>query len=307
MIEQSIILFYKYVALKNPKEILKWQKYICQKLNLKGRIILAHEGINGTLGGLIQNLETYKDTMQKHELFSDIDFKESKNIAHHFPRLYVALRKEIVNLGIDPTIISADQAGIRLEPNLAHELIAQKKDDLIIIDCRNQVESAIGTIEGALRPAVNHFREFPEYIDTHLETLQDKQVLMFCTGGVRCERASAYIKSKGVAKEVFHIKGGIHRYVEQFPNGFFKGKNYVFDGRVAVKVTDDILGSCFICKKPCDDYTNCLRASCNRHFISCQDCVIQYQNTCSFHCHDLITNHQAPKRPHPVKTYGAAL
>ena len=103
-------------------------------------------------------------------------------------------------------------------------LSAQKPDNLVIIDCRNQAESAIGIIEGALRPPVDRFRDFPAYIDKHAQAFKDKQILMYCTGGVRCERASAYIKSKNVAQEVYHIKGGIHRYVQEFPHGFLKEK-----------------------------------------------------------------------------------
>ena len=299
----SIILFYKYVTITNPKEILKWQKSLCAQLGLKGRVIIAHEGINGTLGGPDTHLEQYKKMMDEHALFGNIDWKETKNTQDHFPRLRIVVKNEIAYLGLDTNTIRADQAGVHLEPSQAHELIAKKSDDLIIIDCRNASESEIGRIEGAIRPDTKYFRDFPGYVDQNLDLLKDKQVLMYCTGGVRCERATAYVKTKAVAKEVYHIKGGIHRYVEQFPNGFFKGKNYVFDGRLAVKVTDDILGSCSICKAPCDDFSNCLRAACNKHFIGCQNCVTNYGNTCSALCYDMITNHNAPKRPNPMKVY----
>ena len=299
----SIILFYKYIFIKDPNAILKWQKEICFRLGLKGRVILAQEGINGTLGGDHKAIEIYKREMLAHPLFGEIDFKQTDNTGNHFPRLRIVVKKEIVNLGLDPEAIKADQAGIHLEPSQAHELIEKKPANLVIIDCRNQVESAIGTIPGAIKPEVARFRDFPAYVDQHLDNLKDKQVLMYCTGGVRCERASAYIKSKGVAQEVYHIKGGIHRYIEQFPDGFFRGKNYVFDGRTAIKVTNDILGTCSICQTSCDEYTNCLRALCNRHFIGCQDCLEKYGNTCSAVCHDMIMNQNAPKRPNPCKVY----
>ena len=302
----TIILFYKYIHIKELKKILVWQKILCKELGLKGRVILAHEGINATLGGLSQNIETYKAAMSSHELFGNIDFKESHNTQDHFPRLRIVIKNEIVHLGLDPSYATAQQAGIHLEPVQAHALMAQNPNDLVIIDCRNPYESAIGTIPGAIRPDVAHFRDFPAYIDNHLEDIKNKQVLMYCTGGVRCERASAYVKLKGVAKEVFHIKGGIHRYVEEFPDGFFRGKNYVFDGRVAVKITDDILGSCSLCNAPCDDYSNCLRAACNKHFIGCNNCINIYANTCSALCYDLITNHNAQKRPNPIRTYKAS-
>lgn len=302
---QTIIIFYKYIHLDNPQRIMAWQKGLCQKLHLKGRIILAHEGINGTLGGSPDHINTYKHHMQAHPLFSDIDFKESYNTGDHFPRLRVVVKTEIVNLGLDPQAITATQAGIRLEPAQAHELIAKSPEDLLIIDCRNYAESAIGTMQGAVRPPVNHFRDFPAYVDRNINLFKNKQVLMYCTGGVRCERASAYIKTKQIAKEVYHIKGGIHRYIEQFPQGFFRGKNYVFDGRTAVKVTDDILGNCFICQTPSDEYTNCLRAECNKHFICCTPCKTTYGNTCSSTCYKLIITHKAACRPTPVKVYSS--
>lgn len=299
----SIILFYKYVSIQYPQQILKWQKKICQELNLKGRVILAQEGINGTLGGTTENLERYKQTMNEHPLFGDIDFKESHNTGDHFPRLRIVVKNEIVHLGLDPKMVRAEDAGIALDPDQAHTLIAQKPKNLVIIDCRNNVESAIGRIENAIAPDTKYFRQFPEYVDTHLEELKDKQVLMYCTGGVRCERASAYIKSKGVAQEVYHMKGGVHRYVEAFPHGFFKGKNYVFDGRVAVKVTDDVLGTCYVCARPWDEYTNCLRADCNRHYIGCTDCIQKLHNTCSTECDELVNIKNAAKRPQPMKAY----
>lgn len=299
----TIILFYKYIHIPEPKKILVWQKMLCKELMLKGRVLIAHEGINATLGGLSENIEKYKIAMSNHDLFRDIDFKESHNTQDHFPRLRIVVKNEIVNLGLDTNYATADQAGIHLDPSQAHTLMAEKPKDLVIIDCRNPYESAIGTIPGAIRPDVPHFRDFPAYIDSHLEDIKNKQVLMYCTGGVRCERASAYVKLKGVSKEVFHIKGGIHRYVEEFPDGFFRGKNYVFDGRVAVKITDDILGSCSICNVPCDDYSNCLRAACNKHFIGCNNCINTYANTCSALCYDLITNHHHQKRPNPKKIY----
>lgn len=299
----SIILFYKYVSIQYPQQILKWQKRICQELNLKGRVILAHEGINGTLGGHPKQLEQYKKLMNEHPLFDQIDYKESHNVGDHFPRLRIVVKNEIVNLGLDPQVIRAEDAGIALEPQEAHSLLAQKPENLVIIDCRNTVESAIGRIENAIAPDTKYFREFPEYVDAHLDDLKDKQVLMYCTGGVRCERASAYIKSKGIAEKVYHMKGGVHRYVEAFPKGFFKGKNYVFDGRVGVKITDDILGICYICNRPWDEYTNCLRAECNRHYIGCPECVEKLQNSCSENCLELVNAGKAHKRPSIVKSY----
>lgn len=295
---ERIILFYKYTDITYPKQILKWQRALCIRLRLKGRIILAHEGINATLGGRTEALEGYKKAMGKHLLFGDIDFKESSGSAADFPRLRIMIRDEIVHLGLDTTEISPHDGGQHLSPQQAHQLMKAKPDDLVILDCRNSYETAIGTFEGAIRPNTRYFREFPAWVDKNSDLLKDKQILMDCTGGIRCERASAYVKSKGIAKQVYQIEGGIHRYTEQYPDGFFRGKNYVFDNRISVKVTDDILGECSLCKTTCDKYTNCINAECNLHFISCDICLQTYANSCSLKCQKLVATHQVNQRPH---------
>lgn len=292
----KILLFYKYTDITYPKQILKWQKTLCESLGLKGRLILAHEGINGTIGGTSKNVDLYKQQMQEHPLFADIDFKESEGSDDHFPRLRIVIKDQIVNFGIDPQKIRAQDGGIHISPQDAHALMAEKNDNVVILDCRNGYETKIGTFVGSIEPKTQKFRDFPEYVDTHLDLFKDKEVVMACTGGVRCERASAYLKSKGITKKVYQISGGIHRYCEQFPDGFFRGKNYVFDGRVTLPVTDDILSQCTLCQKASDDYTNCLHALCNKHFICCNSCLTDYKNTCSKHCYTLVYEHNAPRR-----------
>lgn len=293
----KIILFYKYVNLESPKRVLKWQKKICEELGLKGRIILAHEGINATLGGSIANLERYKEIMNASPEFSGIDFKESEGGAESFPRLRIVVKDEIVNFQADPVAADLKNTGIHLTPKEVHELLTDKPENLVILDGRNHYEARIGKFTDAIVPEIAHFRDFPKYIDEHADEFKDKQVLMYCTGGIRCERASAYLNSKGVAQEVYQIQGGIHRYVEQYPDGYFRGKNYVFDDRVAVKVTDDVLGTCDVCDAACDEFTNCLNASCNKHFIGCAACIKKLENTCSPTCMELVATAVVKKRP----------
>ena len=235
--------------------------------------------------------------MQEHPLFDEIDFKESSGGAESFPRLSVKVKNEIVHLGVDTKKYTAFNGGIHLEPQEAHELLSNRPEDLIVLDTRNTYESAIGQFVDSIIPDIEHFRDLPKYIDENLDLFKDKKVLMHCTGGVRCERATSYLKEKGVATEVYQIKGGIHRYIEQFPDGFFRGKNYVFDNRVAVKANNDILGKCYICNVPNDDYTNCLNATCNRHFLCCPECKTALQNACSQNCLELIVSNQVKKRP----------
>lgn len=298
----KILLFYKYVDITYPEQIRKWQEKLCKQLALTGRVLIAHEGINATLGGNDQALESYKEEINAHPLFGNIDFKESEGDERHFPRLRVVVRTEITKLGLDPQIITAKNGGIHLSPQEAHTLMQEAPQDLLIFDARNNYESRIGTFKNAITPDIDNFRDLPNYIENNLDLFKDKEVLMFCTGGIRCERASSYLKSKSVAKTVYQIEGGIHRYAEQFPDGFFRGKNYVFDGRIAMKITNDVLSSCEICSIPYDDYINCFNAECNKQFIGCEPCLLKLGNTCSQKCHELVEQNKVVVRKIPKKT-----
>jgi predicted sulfurtransferase len=297
----TIILFYKYVELANPESIKDWQKALCTKLGLTGRIILATEGINATLGGSRESVDRYIIAMNAHPDFGGIDFKESPGNADYFPRLRVVVKREIVNLGIDPRELPAANGAQHLTPAQAHELIAHKPDDLIILDGRNNYESRVGAFEGAILPTVATFREFPQYVEQHKDLFENKQVLMYCTGGIRCERASAYLKQHTNARAVYQIEGGIHRYAEHFPNGFFKGKNYVFDARVAAPISTDILTVCDWCPAPYDEYTNCINARCNKQIIMCPACEAREGTACSTACQILIRENKTRIRTKPTK------
>lgn len=293
----KIILFYKYIDIAYPKQVMKWQQEICKELQLKGRVLISHEGINGTLGGTIENLDRYKALMSEHELFDTIDFKESTGGPECFPRLAVKVRNEAVSLGIPYDALTPRNAAQHLTPQETHELIASQPENLVILDARNDYEWAIGKFENAITPPIENFRDLPRYLDANSDQFKDKEVLMYCTGGIRCERASAYLNEKNIAKKVYQMEGGIHRYVEQYPDGFFRGKNYVFDGRISVRVNDDILASCTICSIPCDDYHNCLNALCNDHFIACTSCIEKLGNTCSKECQTLLVEKKVQERP----------
>ncbi len=292
----KILLFYKYIKLENPQEIADWQKELCLSLELKGRIILACEGINGTVGGSEEATKKYIEAMEAHPLFTNIDFKDAAGSAAHFPRLRIMVKKEIVNLGIDPEKLTIKDTGQYLTPQEAHELMNQAPEDLVILDTRNDYETAIGTFTNAIAPNTRYFREFPAYIDKNLDLFKDKQVLMTCTGGVRCERASAYVKLKGVAKNVMHLKGGIHRYIEQYPDGHFKGSNYVFDARISHAVSNDLLSECNLCKTATDYYENCKNAFCNKQFLVCASCKDAFGQSCSVSCVELIKNNKVSVR-----------
>jgi predicted sulfurtransferase len=299
---EKIILFYKYVDIESPKATYKWLFKLCQELNLKGRILLAQEGINGTLGGTLAALTKFIEAMNNHPLFGGIDFKDSDGSADHFPRMQITIKKEILNSGLAPEY-KAHNGGKHLKPSEVHAMLSEKPADLVVLDARNDFEWKIGKFTDAITPDIPHFRDFPDYVDKNLGTFKDKQVLMYCTGGIRCERASAYLKAQGVAKEVYQIEGGIHRYVEQYPEGFFRGKNYVFDARVTVRINDDVVGRCDICSADYDEITNCINASCNKQFIVCPACVEKLHNTCSSSCKELVDAKKVNVRTKPKKLY----
>jgi len=296
-----ILIFYKYIAIKKPSEEVAAQKKLCNQLELRGRIYIAPEGINGTVGGSFDATENYKVALRQHPLFFDMDIKESEGSAEHFPRLQVTAKKQAVNFGIDPSIISPQNSGIHVSPEEAHALIAENSQDLVVLDVRNDYEWKIGAFTNSVKAPIENFRDFPQYLDEHLDEFKNKRVIMVCTSGIRCEPATAYLKKKQVAKEVFHIKGGIQRYTEQYPDGYFRGKNYVFDGRISQKITDDILGQCDHCKNPNDDYTNCINAQCNKQIISCPECINVYENTCSTVCAQLVKSGKVKVRVIPRK------
>jgi predicted sulfurtransferase len=292
----TILLYYKYVSIPNPIEIQNWQKELCARLGLTGRILLAHEGINGTVGGSDEAAQEYIKAMNEHPLFGGIDFKTAPGSAQAFPRMKISIKKEIVHLGIDPEQLTVKDTAEHLSPEQIHNLLNNPPEDLVIVDTRNSYEIAVGKFRNAIDPQTRYFRQFPKWVDDNIDMFKDKTVFMYCTGGVRCERATAYVNVKNVAKKIVQLEGGIHRYIEQFPDGHFRGKNYVFDNRITVRANDDILSSCLNCPTPADDFFNCLNALCNKHFTSCPECLQKFENTCSIKCQELIKHKQAPER-----------
>jgi predicted sulfurtransferase len=298
----TILLYYKYVNIQSPIEIQKWQKELCSRLGLTGRILLAHEGINGTVGGSEQATQEYIAAMNEHPFFGGIDFKTAPGGAEAFPRMRISIKKEIVNLGIDPQELTVKDTAEHLTPQQIHDLLNNPPQDLVIIDTRNSYEVAVGKFNNAIDPQTRYFRQFPQWVDQNVDMLKDKTVFMYCTGGVRCERATAYVNIKNIAKKVVQLEGGIHRYIEQFPDGHFRGKNYVFDNRITVRANEDILSKCLNCPTLSDEYFNCLNALCNKHFTSCPTCFEIFDRTCSTKCQELIKYKQAPERQPFAKT-----
>lgn len=272
----DIILFYKYVHIDNPAKLMLHQKELQLSLGLKGRSIIASEGVNITLEGIPENVDKYLEDLFSDPRFKDINIKRSEGTGNSFPRTSVKVRNEIVSLGLDKACdIDPNQlTGIHLPAEELHKWFQEGKE-FYIVDMRNVYEHQVGHFEGSICPPMDNFRELPRFIES-ISHLKDKTVLTVCTGGVRCEKASGYLLSQGF-KDVYQLENGIVTYMEKYPNENFLGKLYVFDSRIAMGFyTDDpkhqVVGKCWVCEKPCERFTNCVVNDCNRKMIACQSC-----------------------------------
>lgn len=276
MKEYQILLFYKYVHIANPEETKGWIVGLCEKYHVKGRLIIASEGINFTFEGKTQDTEDFIVEMQSDERFSHIHFKRSAGTGDAFPKLSVKVREEIVSAHLGTCDIDPNEVtGKHLPPKELHEWIRSGKE-FYIIDMRNAYEHKVGKFAGSICPPLENFRDLPKIIES-IAHLKNKTVVTVCTGGVRCEKASGYLITQGFT-DVYQLDGGIVSYMEQFPNEDFEGKLYVFDRRVMMGFyTDDethtVIGTCDHCGAVSEQYINCENKTCNRHMILCDACV----------------------------------
>ncbi|XP_033105767.1 thiosulfate sulfurtransferase/rhodanese-like domain-containing protein 2 [Anneissia japonica] len=289
----QVLLFYRYCHLEDPHDICSWQQEFCQRLKLSGKIRIANEGINGTVGGSVAATQIYMDALILHPAFLNMskeDFKTSKGSAEDFSKgLMVRVCNEIVQMGIEPSEISHIDGGNHITPSEFHQELERTKNssstnDTLFVDCRNYYESNVGRFEGACTPNIRKFSYWPEYVDQNLSLFEDKRVVMYCTGGIRCERGSAYLRSKGVCKDVVQLKGGIHRYMEEYPNGLFKGKLFVFDDRYTISSNDSVVAECSYCNKPFDQYQSCSTQHCHQLVLSCDPCRLLGKTACCEVC-----------------------
>ncbi len=297
----QILLYYRYVNIEDPKLEMARQRAVCEVLGLTGRVIVAEEGINGTLEGTLENTEKYMEWMKADKRFKNIHWKLSEGTGDAFPKLSVKVRKEIVSLhlhdpegkqasygagdqDIDPNKIT----GIHLPP---HELRKwyEKGEEFYIVDMRNDYELKVGKFENTIFPGMENFRDLRDKLP-ELEYLKDKKVLTVCTGGVRCEKASGLLKQAGF-NDVYQLDGGIVSYMKKYPGENFKGSLYVFDKRITMHYNDpakhEIIGKCERCDRATEKYANCAHYTCHKHFIICDACREKDQKPyCSEKCRD---------------------
>jgi UPF0176 protein len=245
---------YKFVSLLNYQALQAPILDACKNNHIKGTLLLAEEGINGTIAGLPDDIHRVLNFLRTDPLFAnkfaDLEHKESFADEHPFYRMKVKLKKEIVTLGI-PGVSPTNKVGTYVKPEDWNALISDP--DVILIDTRNDYEVDIGTFKGAIDPKTTTFREFPEYVAKHFDPTKHKKVAMFCTGGIRCEKASSFMMDQGF-EEVFHLQGGILKYLETVPEAqsLWQGECFVFDQRVAVKHNLEVgdFDQCYACRHP---------------------------------------------------------
>lgn len=227
-----VAAFYKFVPLPDYQEKQTEIMPFCQEQGIKGTILLAEEGINGTIAGPREAIETVLTFLRSDSRFADLEYKESRTKTQPFERLKVKLKREIVTFGV-PEANPSDRVGTYIDPQEWNAIITHP--DVTVIDTRNDYEVDIGTFKGAENPQTRSFRDFPDYVRTHLDPEKQPKVAMFCTGGIRCEKATSYLLRQGFSK-VYHLKGGILKYLEEIPpeESLWEGECFVFDDRIAV-------------------------------------------------------------------------
>ena len=262
-----------------------WQKNLCQRLNLKGRILLSTHGINGTVGGHIDDLKAYAKETKAFPAFKGIAFKWSDGTADHFPRLSVKVRDEIVTFGVADEL-QVDEKGVvgggkHLSPEAVHKLVAERGDDVVFFDGRNAYEAAVGKFKNAVVPETRHTRDFlADLAGDKYNDIKDRPVVTYCTGGIRCEVLSSIMKNRGF-KEVYQIDGGLAKYGAQYKDeGLWEGSLYVFDDRMGLKFSDKAkdIGKCIHCDGTTSNYENCANKACNDLVLICEVCKIDSKN-----------------------------
>jgi UPF0176 protein len=299
--QHTVLLFYKYVDIKNPTRLMVEQKELCHILKLKGRMIIAHEGINATLEGTTPNIVAYVEELKNDPRFEDVHFKKSEGTGESFPKLSVKVRPEIVSAHLKNSDLNPNNiTGKYLKPDELHEMF-QGNEEFYIVDMRNGYEQKSGYFRGSINSEFNNFRDLPT-IKEKLKSLKDKKIVTVCTGGIRCEKASGYLVNEGF-DDVYQLQGGIHSYMEKFPGEDWLGKLYVFDKRILIDFTKgpdkqhEVVGKCEICNNSTENYIDCARPECHKHQLVCKECIKKFggKTFCSEECQRIsnLSQHQS--------------
>lgn len=281
-----VIAYYCFTSIDDPVlEVIKHKEFFKDR-DIKSRIYISKEGINAQMSGSIPDAEAYIAWMRSDPRFVNIDFKIHLHHENVFPRATVKVREQLVAMD---TKVDIAEGGAHLSPKAWKEMLDQKDENTVLLDVRNDYEWKIGHFEGAELPCLEQFREFPEYAK-HLsqeKDLKQTKVMMYCTGGIRCELYSALLKKEGF-ENVYQLEGGVIGYGLKEGSDHWKGKLFVFDDRLAVPIKEgekpEIISSCLYCGCSCDVYYNCANMDCNELFLCCLKCAETYQGCCCSEC-----------------------
>ena len=273
-------MYYKFTPIADPEMVRLWQRALCEKLDLKGRILISKHGINGTVGGDLKALKMYVKETKQFAGFKDTTFKWSDGTSDHFPKLQVKVRDEIVAFGAAEEL-KVDATGVvgggkHLKPTEVNELVNRYGDDVVFFDGRNAYEAAVGRFKNAVVPNTRTSKDFITELDSGVhDNLKDKKVVTYCTGGIRCEILSSLMKNRGF-EEVYQMDGGIVKYGEKYgDDGLWEGSLYVFDDRMGMEFSDHakVIGRCIHCDGPTSNYENCALKTCNELVLICENCL----------------------------------
>jgi UPF0176 protein len=290
----QVIAYYHYTSIPNAEELVSQHLAFCKSIGIRGRIYIAHEGINGTISGTMEDCKKYMDHLLADPMFKGIEFKIDEHHEHAFNRIHVRYKTEIVHSGLrDPKEIDpTKETGKHLRGDEFAKL--KEQEDVVIIDVRSNYETRLGRFKNSVTLDIETFREFPNKV-AELEKYKDKKVVTVCTGGIKCEKASAYLIKQGF-KDVYQLHNGIIGYAKDTGGKDFDGSLYVFDGRVSVPinhVNPTAIAHCKNCGTPTFRNLNCANVECNEQFNMCENCSEEMQGACSEPC-----LHHPRKRPY---------
>lgn len=284
--DYRVLLYYQYVPIEDGETFAQKHLADCKELGLKGRILVADEGINGTVSGTIEQTNAYMELMKNDPRFSSTIFKIDEAEQNAFKKMHVRYRPELVNLSLEDDVNPLELTGAYLDPKEFRE--AMLDENTVVIDARNDYEFDLGHFRGAIRPEIRSFRELPQWIRDNKEQFMKKRVLTYCTGGIRCEKFSGWLVREGF-KDVGQLHGGIATYGKdpEVQGDLWDGQMYVFDSRIAVPINQKehvIVGRDWFDGSPCERYINCGNPECNRQMLASEENEAKYLGACSHEC-----------------------
>ena len=276
-----VLLYYNFTPVPDPEAVRLEMEEFCRENNLLGRILIAREGLNGTVSGLAADTDAYMDWIGQHPVFKDTEFKIDPAPAHTFLKLHVRVKNEIVNLGVED-LDPSSKLDNYVEPAEFLEVLKNGGEDVVVLDARSNYEHRVGKFKNALTLDIDNFRELPDALG-ELGELKDKKIYTYCTVGIKCEKVSRLMIERGF-KDVYQLHGGIIRYGHEMQGEDFEGSCYVFDQRVVVPVNTvnpEVVGKCQLCEGETELMINCANTACNQHFLICTTCAEEMEGCCS--------------------------